>query len=155
MPHPVENPGPSGYSSAVISGKPYSERGHLAILLLAAALVAGCKASPTEAYERAKAAAEAKDEDALLANLTEKSATLLTRLGEVDKASGGRLRYIRNPLEIHRFGEVVGEDVNDTRAVLTVQERGQQQRVLLVFEDGAWRIEATELPDFWAPLRQR
>ena len=52
----------------------------LALLVCAGVCLGGCSESPTEVFERARAAVEKKDFEAFAATLTERSASLLRRL---------------------------------------------------------------------------
>lgn len=120
---------------------------------LAAALTA-CAQTPTEAYDEAHIAAEAKELDAFLPHLTERSAKLLRSLEGVRTESAGRLSWLPSPFDIHVFGSVVEEEIFDDTAVLQIEDRGRTERVLMRYEGGLWRIDALELDGFWRPIQR-
>ncbi len=113
----------------------------------------GCRQPPAEVYLEARSAAEAENMDAFLPHFTRWSRTLLQGFSEVVDQSRRRLQYVRDPLKLHSFGDVTNETITEDLAILEVTGSRGTEQVVLVVEDGAWRIDALRLAGFWEPLQ--
>jgi len=111
----------------------------------------GCRQTPSEVYLEARTAAESEDVEAFLPHFTRWSQSLLGGFAEVLDESRRRLEYVRSPLEIHEFGEVTNETITEDLAILKLS--GSSESVILVVEEGVWRIDALRLASFWEPIR--
>ena len=123
-------------------------------VLVPLVLLVGCGESPTEVFERARAAVESKDFDALTETLTERSAKLLRRLSATKEATRGRYLYMKDLFEVlPEKGDVLEEYIDGNLAQLRVgkNERNAETIVLLRELDG-WRIDIFDSPRFWRPL---
>jgi len=118
---------------------------------LALALVA-CGETPQERYTGAQAAAERQDFEAFRSYFTRGSADLLRGLDTAGKRS--RLYYIKEPMRVLPQGDLENAIQIDNFAVLSFKVRGKKQDVWMFLEDGAWKIDLTSLPGFWANLSQ-
>ena len=113
----------------------------------------GCRQPPTEVYLEARSAAETEDVEAFLPHFTRWSRTLLRGFSDVVDESRRRLQYVRDPMKLHAFGDVTNETITDDVAVLEVEGARGTERVVLVVEDGVWRIDALRLAGFWEPMK--
>lgn len=120
----------------------------LALLLV----VAGCSTPPEEVYEAAYKATQAKDRDAFVMHVTARSTALLDELDRVKEE--GNLEYLASPFRL--LPEPAKDEptrVRGNRAEVPVVRGRNQGSVMLLKEDGEWRIDLLSLPEFWKPLR--
>ena len=113
----------------------------------------GCRPAPSEVYIEAQTAAETEDLEAFLPHFTRWSQSVLRGFSDVVDQSRRRLQYVRTPMDIHTFGDVANETITDDLAVLEVTGSRGSEKVILVVEDGAWRIDAFRLAGFWEPIQ--
>jgi hypothetical protein len=113
----------------------------------------GCRQTPSEVYIEARTAAETEDLEAFLPHFTRWSRSVLRGFSDVVDQSRRRLQYVRTPMMIHTFGDVANETITDDLAVLEVTGSRGSEKVVLVVEDGAWRIDAFRLAGFWEPIQ--
>ncbi len=121
---------------------------HARVLVCAASLLAvsACTQTPTEVYINMTTAAQMGDRDAFLAGFTERSRDLVEALISLSEA------YVMadsNPYELLVYDSVDSEVIDGKRAVLEVSTGGKKREILMVDEDGQWRIDTQELEDFW------
>ncbi len=84
---------------------------------------------------------------------TERSQTFLRSLERAETESEGTLNYLadRDQLLDVELDPDVNADISGRLAILqTLDERS----VMMIQEDGDWRIDALELARFWAPLKE-
>ncbi len=125
----------------------------LALSLLSFVLFLGCSEEPDQVYQRALDARRAKDQAAYLACFTVRSQRVLERLDEVEEMTRKKLVYLQKPFTLLPEGTPLGtarEKGNVAR--LTVKGGRQDIEIVLLKEQGEWRIEALELDAFWAPM---
>jgi len=139
----------------ISAGTPARRPALLLSLLLLAASVAACGESPTEVFLRARAAAEAKEQDAFLAGFTDRSGALLRGILRASAESRGRAEYLtaKDVYALLPAGDVLAEEVRDRLALLKVgrSERAFERVVLLREVDG-WRVDILDSDRFWDPL---
>lgn len=121
-------------------------RALLALLLLAAVGLGACSRTPTEVYVDMTTAAQMGDREGFLAGFTAESRDLVHALIDLSEAYG---MEDSNPYELLVYDTVEDEQVDGDRAILTVSRRGRSARLLLVKEDGDWRIDTAALEAFW------
>jgi hypothetical protein len=117
-------------------------------LLIALSLVTGCGSSPSEAYTDMTTAAQMGDRDGFLNGFTERSRDLVGSLIGLSEAYG---LLDSNPYELLVFDSIDDEQIEASgeRAILEVRRRGSTRKLLMIREDGAWRIDTAELETFW------
>ena len=119
------------------------------VLGLAFALcAAGCSQSPTEVYVNMTTAAQMGDREGFLSGFTERSRNLVGSLIGLSEAYG---LLDSNPYELLVFDSIDDEqiDASGERAVLEVRRGGSTRKILMIREDGAWKIDTEELETFW------
>ena len=118
------------------------------LLAVGLALMAGCSAGPTESYQATVAAAQSGDRDAFLDGFTERSRDLVDAMLRLSDAYGVETT---NPYELLIYDSVDGERIegDGERAVLDVRRGKTTRQLLLIKEDGDWRIDTLELESFW------
>lgn len=122
--------------------------GLLALALLMAGLFAGCGESPTEAYVNMTTSAQLGDTEGFLEGFTERSRDLVGSMISLSDAYGIQ---DSNPYQLLVFDSVDAERIekDGDRAVLDVRRGGKTRKILMVREDGEWRIDTRDLEAFW------
>lgn len=121
---------------------------HWSVWLIALCLLAGCGQSPSEAYTDMTTSAQMGDREGFLNGFTERSRDLVGSLIGLSEAYG---LLDSNPYELLVFDSIDDEqiDASGERAVLEVRRGGATRKLLMVREDGAWKIDTKELETFW------
>jgi hypothetical protein len=111
-------------------------------------LLAACGRSPSEVYTDMTTSAQMGDRDGFLAGFTERSRDLVGSLIGLSEAYG---LLDSNPYELLVFDSIDDEriEASGDRAVLEVRRGGATRKILMVQEDGDWRIDTQELETFW------
>ena len=117
-------------------------------LLLALSLLVGCGKTPSEAYTDMTTAAQMGDREGFLSGFTERSRNLVGSLIGLSEAYG---LLDSNPYELLVFDSIDDEqiDASGERAILEVRRGGSTRKILMIREDGAWKIDTQELETFW------
>ena len=119
----------------------------LIILTLLMVLNLGaCSRSPTEVYTDMTTAAQMGDRAGFLAGFTERSQNLVGSLIGLSEAYG---LLESSPYELLVFDSIEDEQVDGERAILHVRRGGATRKILMVQEEGRWRIDTGELEKFW------
>lgn len=117
-------------------------------LLMALSLLMGCGRSPSEAYTDMTTAAQMGDREGFLRGFTERSRDLVGSLIGLSEAYG---LLDSNPYELLVFDSIDDEEIEPSgdRAILQVRRGRATRTILMVREDGAWKIDTAELEIFW------
>lgn len=122
-------------------------------LLLALLAFVACAESPDEVYQRALAARVAQDRDAYLSCFTARTRRMLERLDEVEEMTRKKLSYLKDPFSLlPNSGRLGSAKEKGNVARLVVTGGREDIEVVLLKEQGEWRIEALELEAFWGPM---
>lgn len=119
------------------------------LLALAATGLTACGQSPTEVYVDMTTCAQMGDRDGFLDGFNARSRDLVEALISLSEAYG---MEDENPYELLVFDSVDSEEIDATqgRAILHVRRKGRTRKILMVLdEDGRWRIDTEELERFW------
>ena len=118
------------------------------VLFFMALLFGGCGKSPTEAYVDMTTSAQLGDQEGFLAGFTERSRDLVGSMISLSEAYGVQ---DTNPYQLLVFDSVDGERIepDGDRAILDVRRGGNTRKILMVREDGEWRIDTRDLEAFW------
>ena len=121
---------------------------HWVGLLLALSLLVGCGKTPSEAYTDMTTAAQMGDREGFLNGFTDRSRDLVGSLIGLSEAYG---LLDSNPYELLVFDSIDDEQIDTTgeRAILEVRRGGATRKILMVQEDGDWKIDTEELETFW------
>ncbi|MEC9071292.1 MAG: hypothetical protein VX938_02895 [Myxococcota bacterium] len=108
----------------------------------------GCSRTPTEAYVDMTTSAQLGDQEGFLSGFTERSRDLVGSMISLSEAYGVQ---DTNPYQLLVFDSVDGERIegDGERAVLDVRRGGKTRQILMIREDGEWRIDTRELEAFW------
>ncbi len=122
-------------------------------LIVAAWLLVSCSEAPDEVYQRALDARLAKDRVAFLACFTARSQRVLERLDEVEELTRKKLTYLQDPFVLlpERGSHAAAKEKGNVARIVISGGR-EDIEVVLLREQGEWRIEALELDAFWAPM---
>lgn len=117
-------------------------------LLIALSLLMGCGRSPSEAYTDMTTAAQMGDREGFLKGFTERSRDLVGSLIGLSEAYG---LLDSNPYELLVFDSIEDEQIEPSgdRAVLEVRRGRATRKLLMVREDGEWKIDTAELETYW------
>ncbi len=115
-------------------------------LLVTAALASGCSRGPGDVYVDMTTAAQMGDREGFLTGFTTASRPLVEALIGLSEAYGMRNS---NPYELLVFDSIDDEVVEGDRAVLTVRTGAKTRRILMIEEEGDWRIDTAALEKFW------
>ena len=125
----------------------------IAATCLVALLFLACAESPDEVYQRALDARTAKDSAAYLSCFTARTRRLLERLDEVEEMTRQKLTYLQNPFSLLPDGGQRGSAKEKGNVARFVVTGGREDiEVVMLKEQGEWRIEALELEAFWGPM---
>ena len=108
-----------------------------------------CGQSPTEVYIDMTTCAQMGDREGFLDGFNERSRDLVEALISLSEAYG---MEDENPYELLVFDSVDSEEIDATtgRAILHVRRKGRTRKILMVLnDDGLWRIDTEELETFW------
>lgn len=128
------------------STTPTLRRLRLLVLSLTVAALSACSQSPTAVYVNMTTAAQMGDRDGFLGGFSERSRDLVEALISLSEAYG---MTDSNPYELLVFDSVEDETIDGDRAILQVRTRGKTRKILLIQDDGEWRIDTQELEAFW------
>ena len=108
----------------------------------------------TEAYVDMTTSAMMGDREGFLDGFTGDSRALVESIIGLSEAYG---LQEANPYELLVFDSVDGEEIaeNGETAVLTVRTRSRSRKILMVKDDGEWRIDTKKLETFWDEERKR
>jgi hypothetical protein len=127
-------------------------------LLTVASLLAGCRDEPSVVVDAARAALEARDEDAFLALCEPRAADLIRRGELVQKRSGRMFKVLRDgkPTTALLPKGDLGETVESGhRAVVEVKKGDLVQRVPLRLVRGQWKVDLMEMDLFLDAMQPR
>jgi len=125
---------------------------HLALLLVVLALAA-CAEGPEATWARALQARRDNDPAAYLACFTTRTRKVLANLEAFQQSTRKGLPWLKDPyVLLPEQGPTQPARVDGNVATLRVGDGKRELEGVLVREAGEWRIEALELPTFWAPL---
>jgi|GEM_PF-2734296 len=127
---------------------------HLAAaLLLVLMALPGCAAGPEATWNRAVQARRDKDLATYLACFTSKTQKVLANLDAFQATAKKNLSWLKDPYTLlPEATPTTAAKVDGNVALLRVGSGKKEIEAVLVREAGQWRIEALELPTFWAPL---
>lgn len=116
-----------------------------AALVLSLVLFSGCKPSPTKIYMKAMEAKKKKKEQRFLAFFTKESRTVIDKLLEMSRAK--RYVYLKDPYELLPYKIVEKEEIDEANGVATLTTKRDKfrLRVVMVRQDGEWRIDGLQL----------
>ncbi len=117
-------------------------------VLMVWSLLVGCGQTPSEAYTDMTTCAQMGDREGFLNGFTERSRDLVGALIGLSEAYG---LLESNPYQLLVFDSIDDEQIDETgeRAVLEVRRGGATRKLLMVREDGAWKIDTEHLEAFW------
>ncbi len=123
-------------------------RTRVAALALTLLAVAACSRGPKEVYLDMTTAAMLGDREGFLEGFTDTSRAQVEALISLSEAYGLREA---NPFELLVFDAVEDVTTNEAgdEAILLVRTRGKKKKILMVQQDGQWRIDTEKLEAFW------
>ena len=125
----------------------------LTVCLAALTLVA-CSSEPKERFESCRDRLNSGVAlEQSLDCFTERSQAFLLSLERAENESEGTLSYFadREQLLDVELDPDVNADISGRMAILRTLD---EQPVMMIQEDGDWRVEVLELAHFWAPLKE-
>jgi hypothetical protein len=105
----------------------------------------------TERLNQCRDLVEDRDPERRKASLDcfdQNSREILSRLIEQSEP----LDYMGRYRKLLDFDEILADEVYDRIAVFLVRKGRSESRVVMVLEEGEWKIDALELRNFWRPL---
>jgi len=124
------------------------------VVCLAALTLGACSSGPKERFESCRdrvtnGASLEQSSDCF----TERSQSFLLSLERAEAESEGTLNYLadRDQLLDVELDPDVNADISGRLALLQTLD---DQPVMMIQEDGDWRIDALELARFWVPLKE-
>jgi hypothetical protein len=140
----------------------------IAILVLGLLVFGGCSEEPKDAYRRIVFHAKMGNEAAFLDGFTEDSRKIIKTLLSLRRTYGDLVDRDSDPyfsIVLEEIEDVVidekefrAEDSSDTIerkvATLTVTDGKILRKIRMIEFDDGWKIDATDLQDFWAKDRK-
>lgn len=120
--------------------------------LLGLAMLMGCNQSPTERFQSCRErATNGESLETLSTCLSARSVTMLSALNRQTEETDGALEYLAefDALLDVRIDPESDVDINGGIAFLRTMNN---ETVVMLKEDGDWRIDVMELRSFWTPL---
>jgi hypothetical protein len=118
----------------------------LSLFLAMIFFFSGCKDSPSEVVSKMINSAKEGRKDDFLNGFAQKSRGIVSSM--IDLANIYGLSR-DDPLKMLTQSEVLDENIEGDRAYVTVKDERKSRKLLLIKEEGQWRIDIIELEKFW------
>lgn len=108
-----------------------------------------CKKSPDECYCEISNAVIKRNEQEVMKYLNKKSNKILENLKNFEEKTRRQLKSSLNIFSIIPVGKIKEVKIEKNGALLTLEDKGKEEKIIMIKEDGEWKIDITFLKKFY------